>query len=334
MDAAVAVVVVLGLASHRWGPAQLVLRLAPAGLVLGVGLAAAASGLRGAVSGRPWLAADVVLALLAAVAIPGIRAFVLAVVGAEVVWVAALLPAAARAEQESASSWLLLALLGAFSATTAVGMWWSRAWLRAEVEAAIRAAARQAVTDPLTGANNRRGLERAAVPMIEHARRSGEAVHCLFLDVDALRSVNDQVGQAAGDDVLRAVHEALLASIRATDIVARWSGDQFVMLGPGTGTSPLEMERRVRGRLADNPPVPPDVWTGSVSIGSATLVPWDDGNVDSLLARAEEDMRLRRSLRRQGRARTASGPSHSRPGSQPPGVERRSNPPTVPPAAT
>jgi diguanylate cyclase (GGDEF)-like protein len=334
MDAAVAVVVVLGLALQRWGPAQFVRQLAPAGLALGVGLAAAASGVRGVASEQPWLAADVVLAVLAAVAIPGVgvRAFVLAVVGAEIAWAGALLPAVARAERESAWSWLLLALLGAFSAATAVGMWWSRAWLRAEVEAARRAAARQAVTDPLTGADNRRGLERAAVPMIEHARRSGEAVHCLFLDIDALRSVNDQVGQAAGDGVLRAVHEALLASIRATDVVARWSGDQFVVLGPGTGTSPLEMERRVRGQLADHPPVSPDVWAGSVSIGAATLVPWDDGNVDSLLARAEEDMQLRRSLRRQGRARAASGPSRSRrPGSAPSGAERRSNPPTVPP---
>jgi diguanylate cyclase (GGDEF)-like protein len=335
VDATVAVVVPLGLVIHRWGPAPLVQRLAPAGLVLGVSLAAAASGVRGAASGRPWLAADVVLAVLAAVAIPGIRAFVLAVVAAEVAWVGSLLPGVAgAAEQESSSSWLLLALLGAFSAATAVGMWWSRAWLRAEVETAVRAAARQAVTDPLTGANNRRGLERAAIPMIEHARRSGEAVHCLFLDVDALRSVNDQVGQAGGDVVLRAVHEALLASIRATDVVARWSGDQFVVLGPGTGTSPLEMERRIRGQLADNPPVSPDVWAGSVSIGSATLVPWDEGNVDSLLTRAEEDMQLRRSLRRQGRARAASGPVPSRPGTQPPGVERGSNPPTVPPVAT
>lgn len=335
MDAAVAGVVVLGLALHRWGPAQFVRRLAPAGLVLGAGLAAAASGVRGAASGQPWLAADVVLAVLAAVAIPGVRAFVLAVVGAEVAWVGALLPAVVRAGQESSGSWLLLALLSASSAATAVGMWWSRAWLRAEVEAALRAAARQAVTDSLTGANNRRGLERAAVPMIEHARRSGEAVHCLFLDVDALRSVNDQVGQAAGDGVLRAVHEALLASIRGTDVVARWSGDQFVVLGPGTGTSPLEMERRVRGQLTDHPPVSPDVWAGSVSIGSATLVPWDDGNVDSLLARAEEDMQLRRSLRRQGKTRAESGLWRSRRlGSQPPGAERRSNPPTVPPVAT
>jgi diguanylate cyclase (GGDEF)-like protein len=101
----------------------------------------------------------------------------------------------------------------------------------------------------------------------------------------------------------------LVASIRATDVVARWAGDQFVVLGPGTGTSPLEMERRVRGHLAVDPPAPADVWPAAVSIGSATLVPWDDGNLDSLLSRAEEDMQLRRSLRRQGRGRSRTGPA-------------------------
>ena len=334
LDAAVALGVVLGLAVYRTGPVRVVERLTPVGLVLGVGLAAVASGVRGASSDRPWLAADVVLAVLASVAIPGLRTFVIAVVTAEVAWTGALLGGTASVTQETLGTWLLLALLGAFSAATAVGMWWSRAWQLAEVDVAVRAAGRQAVTDVLTGANNRRGLERAAVPMIEHARRSGEAVHCLFLDVDALRAVNDQAGQAAGDEVLRAVHGALLASIRATDVLARWSGDQFVVLGPGTGTSPLEMERRIRSQVAESPPVPSDVWAGTVSIGSATLVPWDSGNVDTLLARAEEDMQLRRSLRRQGRGRTASGTSWTRAGSEPSEGERPSNPPTVPPVET
>ena len=168
--------------------------------------------------------------------------------------------------------------------------------------------------------------------MIEHARRQGEAVHCLFVDVDEFRAVNDRLGPDRGDDVLLAVHEALLASIRATDVVARWAGDQFVVLGPGTGTSPLEMERRVRGHLATDPPVPVDAWPATVSIGSATLVPWDEGNLDSLLGRAEEDMHLRRSLRRQGRMRPRPGAPRPAAG-EGPGAERRTNPPTPPPVA-
>jgi diguanylate cyclase (GGDEF)-like protein len=118
--------------------------------------------------------------------------------------------------------------------------------------------------------------------------------------------VNDQHGLAQGDQVLIAVCEAVLASVRATDVMARWAGDQFVVIGPGTGTSPLEMERRVRAQLAVEPPVPEELWPGRVSVGSSTLVPWDEGNLDSLLTRAEQDMRLRRSLRRQSRDRGTS----------------------------
>jgi diguanylate cyclase (GGDEF)-like protein len=161
------------------------------------------------------------------------------------------------------------------------------------------------VLDPVTGLSNRQGLEMVAGPMLENARRSGQAVHCLFVDVDDFRTVNEHVGLQAGDAVLQSVAEAVLGSVRGTDVVARWAGDEFVVIGPGTGTSPLELERRVKAQLAASPPVPAQVWTGRVSIGSATLVPWDDGDLDSLLRRADQDMVLRRSLRRQGRDRVS-----------------------------
>jgi diguanylate cyclase (GGDEF)-like protein len=310
VDAAVAIAVAAGLGWHRWGPVETVTRLAAPACVAAVGIAAVASGVRGAASGQPWFSADVVLAVAAAVAVPGVRAFALALVTAEIGWVAALVGGSGvRSGQGlSVAGWTLLGLLAAFTAATAGGVRWALEWLRDEIARADRSAGLHAVTDPLTGANNRRGLERLALPMIEHARRQGEAVHCLFLDVDEFRSVNDQVGRERGDEVLVGVHDALLASIRGTDVVARWAGDQFVVLGPGTGVSPLEMERRVRGHLAADRPLPAEAWPGNVSIGSATLVPWDEGNLDSLLGRAEEDMQLRRSLRRQGRTRPRPAP--------------------------
>jgi diguanylate cyclase (GGDEF)-like protein len=135
--------------------------------------------------------------------------------------------------------------------------------------------------------------------MLQNARRQGEAVHCLLVDVDGFRQVNEQAGQQAGDDVLRSVTAALETAVRTTDVAARWSGDEFVVVGPGTGTSPLELERRLHAHLATDPPLPPEVWGARVSIGSATLVPWDEGDLASLLRRADQDMRLRRSLRRQ-----------------------------------
>jgi len=160
-----------------------------------------------------------------------------------------------------------------------------------------------AVQDALTQVANRSGLELVAAPMIEHARRSGQAVCCLYIDVDGLRAVNEAVGLAGGDAVLRDVAEVVSDSVRGTDVVARWSGDEFVVVGPGTGMSPLELERRVRARLITQPPVPTEVWNGRVSIGSATLVPWDEGDLASLVTKAELDMQMRRSLRRQSRDR-------------------------------
>jgi diguanylate cyclase (GGDEF)-like protein len=167
--------------------------------------------------------------------------------------------------------------------------------------------------DPLTKLSSRQTLTLMAAPMIEHARRSGLAVHCLYLDVVELARVNDAHGQVMGDELLVSVAEALTGAVRGTDVVARWGGDEFVVIGPGTGISPLELERRLSSRPCEGEDAParsiPGSGTalpGDVSVGSATLVPWDDGGLDSLLRRAEQDMALRRSLRQQAKQRPAA----------------------------
>ena len=167
--------------------------------------------------------------------------------------------------------------------------------------------------DPLTKLSSRQTLTLMAAPMIEHARRSGLAVHCLYLDVVELARVNEVHGQAAGDDLLVSVAQALTAAVRGTDVAARWGGDEFVVIGPGTGISPLELERRLSSHPLDGEdaasttiPGSGTALPGDVSVGSATLVPWDDGGLDSLLRRAEQDMALRRSLRQQAKQRPAS----------------------------
>jgi diguanylate cyclase (GGDEF)-like protein len=166
---------------------------------------------------------------------------------------------------------------------------------RAEAEAA-------AVRDHLTGLANRRGLAMVGGQIVEHARRQGDAVHCIFVDVDGLKRVNDKAGHAAGDAVLMAVAESLRSVTRSTDVVARWGGDEFCVVGPGPGMAPLELERRIRDAVLRHPPVPESAWAPRISAGGAMLAPWDSGTLETLLGKADQEMYLRRSLRREGQS--------------------------------
>ncbi len=168
-------------------------------------------------------------------------------------------------------------------------------------------AARTSVRDPLTGLANRQGLSMMGQQIVENARRSGDAVHCVYVDIDQLRHVNEVSGHEAGDDVVVAIADALRSITRGTDIVARWGGDEFCVIGPGPGMSPMELERRLRERVLLSPPVPLDVWEPKVCAGGSMLAPWDSGTLDTLLGKADQEMYLRRALRRGGpRSRTAA----------------------------
>jgi diguanylate cyclase (GGDEF)-like protein len=105
--------------------------------------------------------------------------------------------------------------------------------LNAELEAARAEADRRAREDALTGvANRRHGSERLAGEL-ERTRRSRERLGVLLLDVDDFKLVNDVHGHAAGDAVLAEVATRLGAAVRLNDCVARWGGEEFLVLLPG-----------------------------------------------------------------------------------------------------
>lgn len=194
----------------------------------------------------------------------------------------------------------VVGLLGA-TALSAVVNHLRRAGVRERAEAQDAAEA-AAVRDHLTGVANRRGLAMVGAQLVEQARRQGDAVHCIFVDIDGLKRVNDAFGHGAGDEVIVAVAEALREVTRATDVVTRWGGDQFCIVGPGPGMAPLELERRVRDSVSRHSPVPPEVWNARVSAGGAMLAPWDAGTLETLLGKADQEMYLRRSLRKENAA--------------------------------
>lgn len=170
------------------------------------------------------------------------------------------------------------------------------------IDQALAFAEDATVHDPLTGLANRKGLSMLGAQILETARRRGDAVYCMFLDVDGLGRINSDLGHGAGDEILLTVAEALSRSTRATDAVARWGDDEFVVVGPGTGLAPLEMERRVRARCLESSPLPREQWAARISAGGAVLEPWDDGDVSTLLHQADREMQLRRALRREAAA--------------------------------
>jgi diguanylate cyclase (GGDEF)-like protein len=90
----------------------------------------------------------------------------------------------------------------------------------------------EAGTDAVTGAMNHRAMRRRLDEEIGRAMRTGGPLSCLLLDLDDFKLVNDRHGHAAGDALLREVVQALVGEFRAFDRVARYGGDEFVVILP------------------------------------------------------------------------------------------------------
>ncbi len=91
-----------------------------------------------------------------------------------------------------------------------------------------------AMLDPLTGLPNRRSGEGALKREVLRAHREGTPLAVVLIELDGLREINDRHGHPVGDRALAAVADALRHGCRPADLVARWGGDEFIVLAPCT----------------------------------------------------------------------------------------------------
>jgi two-component system cell cycle response regulator len=152
------------------------------------------------------------------------------------------------------------------------------------------------LTDPLTGVGNRRRLEQALALEISRAERTDGTLCAFMADLDHFKRVNDTYGHEAGDKVLAAFSYLLRRCTRATDVVARFGGEEFVVLMPATDlVQASAIGERIRGEFAACrvEPLPDPVMA---SFGVAELKAGEQGH--ALLRRADSALYAAKQLGR------------------------------------
>jgi diguanylate cyclase (GGDEF)-like protein len=146
-----------------------------------------------------------------------------------------------------------------------------------------------AVRDPLTGLLNRRVLESVLIREFRRAKRYQSPLAVAFIDLDDFKEVNDRYGHECGDAFLKHVSLGLMKTTREVDVVARYAGDEFVVILPGTTG---EVARRLLERLQNHFAPNPMRWkeefiSVSFSFGIASLPDSGIRDPDSLLGSAD-----------------------------------------------
>ncbi|GAC1333907.1 MAG: hypothetical protein NVSMB17_14910 [Candidatus Dormibacteria bacterium] len=111
---------------------------------------------------------------------------------------------------------------------------------------------RESLSDPLTGLANRRFFQEILLRELRRAQRSNQPLALIIADIDHFKGVNDTYGHSVGDEVLEQVGGIMLASVRATDFVIRYGGEEFVVLMPETrNADAVAVAEKLRKTIGD-----------------------------------------------------------------------------------
>ena len=177
----------------------------------------------------------------------------------------------------------------------------------------VEQANRLATTDPLTGLMNRRAFSNTLTAEAARAERCGASLSVLLLDIDHFKSINDRYGHPTGDAVIAQLGESIAAVVRPYDSIARWGGEEFVVLLPNADSDNAAIvAERIRQQIErlSVTAVSGEIVRFTASVGVATRVRHESH--EALIERADQAMYLAKTSGR-NRVCVASEPADVQP---------------------
>lgn len=147
------------------------------------------------------------------------------------------------------------------------------------------------IYDTLTGIYNRAGFLHLSKPLMEKAIQNGQEMYLLFMDMDGLKKVNDNLGHEAGDRYIRAIADTLRLAVDEDELVMRYGGDEFAVLGICRDYDRAgEVIRWIEAVLESENSTGSYEFPLSVSIGQETFLPHEVSDLESVMERADQKM--------------------------------------------